>query len=161
MEPSTSSLKRKRSIRSEAQKRRRAEVRKGPWTCTFCDHEPYNSITGYKAHVVLQHDHYCSNIGKVEPFGSDEQRQRTVDSVKKGRGHRSRQKSTTSTTPASAPVDGATECAAPDSTASFCFRILDEALVGDPLDDCDLMDLLPVSVIVEPSVDLMTYLGSL
>ena len=152
MEPSTSSLKRKRSIRSEAQKRRRAEMRKGPWTCLFCNHEPYGSITGYKAHVVLQHDHYCSNTGQVEPFDSDEQRQRVVESVKKGREHRSRLKSTTLSTPSSVPVDETAEGTAPDSTTTFCSRISSDAHDYDLLDDVDLLDFFPGSVAVPDEV---------
>ena len=82
-----------------------------------------------------------------------------VESVKKSRRHRSRHKSTTLATPASAPVDKATESAAYDSTASFCFRISTDALDSNLWDDVDLLDLIAEPVTAPDEKDLLANLG--
>jgi hypothetical protein len=46
--------------RSEKAKEKRRSRKKGPHVCPLCDHSPFKSISGLRAHVFGVHRKHCS-----------------------------------------------------------------------------------------------------
>lgn len=65
----TGSSKRK-NRRTAAQKEKRRQRERGPWTCHLCDHPPFRSVSGLRDHVVVVHRQRCSWTGQIQPFSS-------------------------------------------------------------------------------------------
>ena len=86
----TASGKRKRvhKPRTEGQKQRRREINQGPFTCAYCSHAPFRHRSGYRRHIVLQHNMNCSWAGNVTPFESEEQEVRIRASLYRSGCHR-------------------------------------------------------------------------
>jgi hypothetical protein len=55
----------KRNGRTAAQKKLRHEQNKDPWTCGFCEHEPFGSIAGFRNHTIIEQKQNYSWTGKV------------------------------------------------------------------------------------------------
>jgi hypothetical protein len=82
--------KRKHRPRTEEQKLRRANLERGPWHCSLCNHKTFTSLTGFRGHVILAHNQNCSWTGRISEFKSDDEKQKVISAVKKSRSHRKR-----------------------------------------------------------------------
>jgi transposase InsO family protein len=61
----TSQKVRKTRKRSQKEKEKRRHREKGPHPCPLCDHAPFKSISGLRAHVIGVHRKHCSWTKKI------------------------------------------------------------------------------------------------
>ena len=76
--------------RTPAQKERRRQRERGPWPCSLCDRPPFQSVSGLRDHVVLEHRRRSSWTGQIRHFKSQEDEQQAVDKVLGYRRHATR-----------------------------------------------------------------------
>jgi hypothetical protein len=80
----------RRKVRTSEQKVKRKQREQRPRGCPYCTHAPFTSASGFRDHVILVHQRYCSWSGIVRPFVNKEEERLAVDGVLHNSGRRPR-----------------------------------------------------------------------
>jgi hypothetical protein len=71
VQPVGGASKRVRRPRTEAEKLRRREINRGPFSCPYCTRPPFQHRSGFRRHIILTHHMHCSWSGAIRPFADE------------------------------------------------------------------------------------------
>jgi hypothetical protein len=118
----------RRKVRTLEQKVKRKQREQRPRGCPYCTHAPFTSASGFRDHVILVHQRYCSWSGIVRPFVNKEEERLAVDGVLRNSGRRPR------FVVSDEPCEGAASTATASSEVHEAGRLF--RLQSEPMEAC-------------------------